>query len=138
MCLSACMQACGGRLARQAAAFDLLHAPASPPLSRSSLLGEYDFNMSEYMVVLDKPVGLTLAPDPRSGRVSSRAPPARAAAWTVDRPSRAPRDPAPVPRLRAPAPPPPGRRCADTPVLGGGCRYWCSMCTQGRLQQPPC
>lgn len=31
--------------------------------------GEYDFNLSEYMVQLEKPVGLTLAPEPHTGRV---------------------------------------------------------------------
>jgi len=33
--------------------------------------GEYSFNLAEYMVLLDKPVGLTLAPEPHSGRVGS-------------------------------------------------------------------
>jgi hypothetical protein len=32
--------------------------------------GEYNFNLSEYVVILDKPLGLTLAPDPATGRVS--------------------------------------------------------------------
>jgi hypothetical protein len=32
--------------------------------------GEYiEFNLAEYMVLLDKPVGLTLAPEPHTGRV---------------------------------------------------------------------
>ncbi|GIL77883.1 hypothetical protein Vretifemale_7358 [Volvox reticuliferus] len=31
--------------------------------------GELDLNLREYMVVLEKPVGLTLAPDPKTGQV---------------------------------------------------------------------
>ncbi len=30
---------------------------------------ELGFNLDEYMVVLDKPLGLTLAPDPVTGQV---------------------------------------------------------------------
>eukprot|EP00877_Chromochloris_zofingiensis_P005692 jgi/Chrzof1/15123/Cz09g28020.t1 len=31
--------------------------------------GEYSFNLSEYSVELEKPIGLTLAPDPRTGQI---------------------------------------------------------------------
>ena len=31
--------------------------------------GDHNFDLSEYMVVLDKPIGLTLAPDPTTGQV---------------------------------------------------------------------
>lgn len=30
---------------------------------------EYSFSLTQYMVVLDKPIGLTLAPDPSTGHV---------------------------------------------------------------------
>ena len=36
--------------------------------------GEHSFNLSEYMVVLDKPIGLTLAQDPISGQVAHSPP----------------------------------------------------------------
>lgn len=48
--------------------------PPAPPASSSSFLqfsDEYSFNLAEYMVHLDKPVGLTLAPEPHTGRVSA-------------------------------------------------------------------
>lgn len=34
--------------------------------------GEHNFNLSEYLVVLDKPIGLVLAPDPVTGQVMSK------------------------------------------------------------------
>lgn len=45
---------------------------AAAACARSSLSpfdDEYDFSLSQYMVVLDKPIGLTLAPDPLTGQV---------------------------------------------------------------------
>ncbi len=41
----------------------------SPPYKR--LANEHDISLSDYMVCLDNPIGLTLAPDPQTGKVSS-------------------------------------------------------------------
>ncbi|GLI63087.1 hypothetical protein VaNZ11_005989 [Volvox africanus] len=46
--------------------------PTSAARSNSAVFrhpGELDLNLREYMVVLEKPVGLTLAPDPKTGQV---------------------------------------------------------------------
>jgi hypothetical protein len=48
------------------------YGPGISPHRAASVLrysGELAFNLSEYMVVLDKPLGLTLAPDPVTGQV---------------------------------------------------------------------
>ena len=37
--------------------------------------GEFRFNLSEYTVVLDKPVGISIAPEPGTGRVGGGAAP---------------------------------------------------------------
>lgn len=45
---------------------------ASPPLHRPPLNpydDEYEFSLTQYMVTLDKPIGVTLAPDPLTGQV---------------------------------------------------------------------
>ncbi len=39
---------------------------------------EINFNLSAYMVVLDKPLGLTLAPDPVTGQVRPQQTPQQA------------------------------------------------------------
>ncbi|GBF88665.1 hypothetical protein Rsub_01564 [Raphidocelis subcapitata] len=42
---------------------------ARGPAGQLQYPGEYSFNLAEYMVMLDKPVGLTLAPEPHTGRI---------------------------------------------------------------------
>jgi hypothetical protein len=45
-----------------------LHTPAARS-GMSPSDDEYEFSLTQYMVVLDKPIGLTLAPDPLTGQV---------------------------------------------------------------------
>lgn len=70
---AACAGACAACQRRRDAASPR-RRPPRPPASSPSFLqfsDEYSFNLAEYMVHLDKPVGLTLAPEPHTGRVSA-------------------------------------------------------------------